>query len=478
MEKYGKKSESGMKEELLRFEHVVRKYAGRKVLDDFKLSLFCGEIVNLVGVRDYENDCFMELFSGQNMLAEGNFLFREKRIDLSKRPIQHSMGIVCIRKQSNLVPQMTVGENLFVIKANGRKFFLNTRAVRQQAHYLLEKNGLPISEDALAGSLRPAQCHLVEILRAMVQNASLIVMEDVAEAYSEAEKEQLRSLLSELAKQKIAVLYLSFYPGAVMPVSDRLLLMHRGQHIRTYYPENISEEMLMELVHQLNYGGSTPSINHSAGGIIFEIRGLCTSNMQHPFSLCLHQGEIVGMYDNGQQTGGEITDCIFKKRSWPEGSIRLAGEDLQPSLRRDELVKKGIVLIPDSMEETAYLHNLSPEENLLFPIMRRSSLPLFLKNQRMQRYVWDSFEKILDKYFHDDRIQGRYLENCIIYYRHILEKPYLMVCVNPYRCADTLMRKIIATFLRIAASQGISVLMISCEYKEMLLVCDQVIEMK
>lgn len=467
-----------MKEELLRFEHMIRKYAGRKVLDDFKLSLFCGEIVNLVGVRDYENDCFMDIFLGQNSLAEGTFLFREQKIDLSKKPIQQSMGIVCIRKQSNLVPQMTVGENLFVIKANSHKFFLNMRAVRDQTRYLLKKNGLSISEDALAGSLRPAQRLFVEILRAMVQNASLIVMEDVAESYSDAEKEQLRALLAELAKQKIAVLYLSFYPGAVMSVSDRILLMHRGQHIRTYYPEDISEEMLIELVRQLNYGGSTPTIHHSAGDVIFEIRGLCTLNMRQPFSMCLHQGEIVGLYDNGQEAGGEIIDCIFKKKNWPQGAIWLAGEELFPSLRRDELVKKGIVLITDSMEETAYMRNLSPEENLLFPIMQRSSSPFLLKNQRMQRYVWDSFEKILDKYFHNDRIQGKYLESCILYYGYILKNPHLIVCVNPYRCADTLMRKIIATFLRIAASRGISVLMISCEYKEMLFVCDQVIEMK
>lgn len=466
-----------MKEELLRFEHVVQKYAGKNVLDDFKLNLFQGEIVNLIGVRGYENDCLMELFSGQSSLADGSFWFHEQKTDLMKRTMQPSRGVVCIRKQSSLVPQMTVGENLFVIKSNGRKLFLNTHAVCQQTQYLLKKTGISISANALASSLCPAQCHFVEILRGMIQNAKLIVLEDIAESYSDAEKEQLRKLLLEMAEQKNTVLYLSFYPGAVLPIVNRIILMHRGHHIRTFYPEETSEGELSELVRRINYGESTPSIVHSAGKVIFEIRELSTPSMTHPFSMQLHQGEIVGIYDNGQKICGEVTDCIFEKRNWSKGTILLDEEELQPFLQLDKMAQKGIMLIPDPMERKAYLSNLSPEENLLFPIMGRSSR-LLLKNQRMQRYAWNSFEQILEKYFQGDPIQGKYLETCILYYRCILAQLYLLVCVNPYRCADTLMRKIIAVFLRIAASQGISVLMVSSEYKEMLLVCDQVIEMK
>lgn len=466
-----------MEEELLRFEHVLRKHAGRNVLDDFKLNLFRGEIVNLIGVRGYENDCLMELFSGQSPLIEGSFWFHEQKTDLTKRPLQPSKGVVCIRKQSNLIPQMTVGENLFVIKSNRHKFFLNIHAVYQQTHYLLKKTGISISADTLASGLCPAQCHYVEILRGMIQNAELIVLEDIAESYSDAEKEQLRKLLSEMAEQKITILYLSFYPGAVLPVVDRIVLMHRGQHIRTYYPEETSEGELTDLVRRINYGESTPSIVHSAGRVIFEIRELCTSNMSHPFSLKLHQGEIVGIYDNGQRICSEVTDCIFEKRNWSKGTILLDEEELQPFLQLDELAQRGIMLIPDLMEKKVYLSNLSPEENLLFPIMGRSSRFL-IKSQRMQRYAWNSFEKILGRYFQGDSIQGKYLEISILYYRCILAQPNLLVCVNPYRYADTLMRKIIAIFLRIAASQDISVLMVSGEYKEMLLVCDQVIEMK
>ena len=96
-----------MKKELLRLEHVVQKYEGRKVLNDFKLNLFCGEIVNLVGIRDYENDCLMDLFSGKIRLMEGNSFLEEKTIDLMKKPIPAVMKVICIQKKNTLISRMT-----------------------------------------------------------------------------------------------------------------------------------------------------------------------------------------------------------------------------------------------------------------------------------------------------------------------------------------------------------------------------------
>jgi ABC-type sugar transport system ATPase subunit len=195
--------------------------------------------------------------------------------------------------------------------------------------------------------------------------------------------------------------------------------------------------------------------------------------MSQPFSLKLHEGEIVGLYDNGRGICSEIIHRIFEKRDWKSGSVILKGEELHPSIREEELIRRGMILIPDAMEHRLYLSNLSPQENLIFPILKTTSIMHLFNNRRVANYAWNSFQQIIDTYFKQDPIRGKYLEKCMIYYRCSL-----LVCVNPYRCADALTRKIVATFLRIAASQGISTLMTSCEYKEMYLVCDQIIEIK
>ena len=315
-----------MKKELLRLEHVVQKYEGRKVLNDFKLNLFCGEIVNLVGIRDYENDCLMDLFSGKIRLMEGNSFLEEKTIDLMKKTIPAVMKVICIQKKNTLISQMTVGENLFVIKSNGHKLFLNHHALRHQTHYLLEKAGISLQGSELVSDLRLAQCHFIEILRAQIQNARLIVLEDITGTYSDVEKSHLCQMLKAAAKENVAILYLSFYPNEISQIADRTILVHRGQHIRTYYKGEIENEKLTELVQKLNYGGNTPVLEHSTGRVIFEIKHLKTESMAEPFSYALREGEIAGLYDNGQKICDEIIKTIFEKRNWKSGNLLLDGK--------------------------------------------------------------------------------------------------------------------------------------------------------
>lgn len=466
-----------MQHELIRMEHATQTIRGEKVLDDFKLNLFCGEIISLVGVRDFENDCLLQLFSGQSTLAKGSFLLEDKPLDLTHRALPASVSISCIRKQHNLIAQLSIGENLFVVKRNARKLYLNTYAVRQQTRCLLEKAGLPLQETDLAAHLTPAQSHCIEILRAMVQSARLLVLEDIAESYTEEENEQLCALLKQATAQGISVLYLSFYPSAVFSISQRISLMRKGRHIRTYAPEELSLEALTDLVRQLNHSSAPPSIHHSAGGVLFEIRQLCYSFLQTPLNISLHRGEILGYYDNGTGVAHELIGCLFTACNWPDGSLLLEEKPLA-RCNTASLAKKGVMLIPGFAEQSAYLHNLSPQENLFLPLMPTSSLPCFLKNERVQHYAWHSFQEILAQYFSADFIQGKYLEVAILYYRCVLSRPRLMVCENPYRGADALMRKIVATFLRIAAAEGISVMVFSHAYEDLLTICDRVLELK
>ena len=467
-----------MKKELLRLEHVVQKYEGRKVLNDFKLNLFCGEIVNLVGIRDYENDCLMDLFSGKIRLMEGNSFLEEKTIDLMKKTIPAVMKVICIQKKNTLISQMTVGENLFVIKSNGHKLFLNHHALRHQTHYLLEKAGISLQGSELVSDLRPAQCHFIEILRAQIQNARLIVLEDITGTYSDVEKSHLSQILKAAAKENVAILYLSFYPNEISQIADRTILVHRGQHIRTYYKGEIENEKLTELVQKLNYGGNTPVLEHSTGRVIFEIKHLKTESMAEPFSYALREGEIAGLYDNGQKICDEIMKTIFEKRNWKSGNLLLDGKIVKPFQNVNQLVNSGIIFLPDAIKKNIYMDNFSEQENVFFPILKKNSRFFFQKNKRMQKYVWNAFQDLLMTYFPDETINGKYLEMSISYYRYIIMNPYLIVCINPYRYADSLMCRIIAFFIKYAASKGIAVLIISGEYKEMLQVCDQIVELK
>ena len=200
--------------------------------------------------------------------------------------------------------------------------------------------------------------------------------------------------------------------------------------------------------------------------------------MAEPFSYALREGEIAGLYDNGQKICDEIIKTIFEKRNWKSGNLLLDGKIVKPFQNVNQLVNSGIIFLPDAIKKNIYMDNFSEQENVFFPILKKNSRFFFQKNKRMQKYVWNAFQELLMTYFPDETLNGKYLEMSIGYYRYIIMNPYLIICINPYRYADSLMCRIIAFFIKYAASKGIAVLIISGEYKEMLQVCDQIVELK
>lgn len=466
-----------MPRELLRFEHATTLFAGERILDDFKLNLFRGEILHLVGVRNYETDCLLQLFSGKGVLEYGSFYLDDQPVDLIGQPLSQNIGVLCISKESKLIPQLSVAENLFVIKRHSKKFWLNARLIRQQAQSLLDAEHIPVRADDIASQLSPAHQHCVEILRATIQDTKIIILEDIAELYTEQEKELILSLLRKAASQGTAILHISFYLGTFFNPAERTVLIWKGQHIRTFYPNDISAKQLTELIDKLNHGVPSTPIEHAAGGVLLHIRNLHYADSAEPLHIELYEREILGVLDSGLGLTNVVIDHLFESCDWHAGDITLAGHILKP---RDAaaLAKDGILLIPSILEHSAYLQNLSPKENLLLPIMHSTSLFGLIKNQRMQKYVWRSFTKILDQYFGDTVIQGKYLELSILYYRCILSRPRVMVCANPFLYADAMMRSIVATFIRVAAAEGISTIIFSNDPVELFRMCDRVVELK
>lgn len=466
-----------MRKELLRLEHATQTYSAERVLDDFKLSLFCGEIASLVGVRVFENDCLMELFSGQSTLTEGTLLFENTPVSLKTEGLPSSLGVRCIRKRPNLIPQLSVSENLFVIKPNAGKFLLNIREIKRQTRYLLREIELPIDEDDIAADLTIADQHCIEILRAIVQKAKLIVMEDIAESYNEEEKKQLIHLLLAAAQENISILYLSFYSSTIFNISDRIFLMHRSQHVRTYFPGDTSAIELGNLVRRLNLVKSTQARDNLTGPVMFEFKDFFNLHMTQPFCAQLHQGEILGVYDNGRGVANEIIHTIFGEGVWKPGSLLVFDQSLEPGDRR-VLERHGVLLIPSLKEQNAYLHNLSIEDNLMLPIMRKNALPFFVNNARVSTFAKKAFDQILEDYFCGDNLQGEYLEQCVLYFRCILSRPRIMVCAPAYLCSDALMHKVISTFLHIAVSNQVSAIVFSHDHNELHPICNRIEEIK
>lgn len=462
-----------MREEIIRLEHATKNIMGEPVLSDYRINLYNGEIVSLCGVKEHENRTLLDIFSGTMTLDEGSMFFYDKPHDIVKRPLTAWPKIVCVRKVSNLIQQLSVAENLFVIKKNARKLFLNSRSVNLQTDYILRKAGLEVRSKDLVSSCSPAEQHIIEIIRASIQNAKLVVIDDIIDSYTEKEKKTLIDNLKILRENGCCVLYLSFYPQLIADYSDRILLMNSGRHLRTYYPGDSSIDALSNEVYRQNRGISPlPSI-HASGQVVFEIQAMQAPWSNTPFNMELHRGEVLGCYDNESKFSSLLLDMLSGSRKC--SGVYLSGEQFCPK-SLSHAARHGVVLIPEDMLRRAYLENIELSENLILPLLRRIRLAGGLISRRMRAYYEKDFHSFLKDNFEGEKIDGIYLKLCILFYRWILYRPRVIVCMEPYAYSDSLVRKIVAAFLHLATSEGIGIIVFSREYLNLRQICDRVIE--
>ncbi|HOO28609.1 MAG TPA: hypothetical protein PLU43_09100, partial [Lachnospiraceae bacterium] len=459
--------------EILRIEHARKIIFDKHILNDFKINVLDSEIVSLCGVRAFENDLLLDFFEGRTSLDKGRFYFMEKFYDITRQTLHLNGQILCIRKKPCLVQQLSVGENLFVVKHNARKFFLNRKAVYQQTAYLLSKYKLSLPPKSRIQDLSIADQHIVELIRASIQNIRLIVLEDIAMSYSESERQMLLHTVRLLQKQGIALIYLSFYPSCITDISSRILLMYAGSHLRTLYP---GECTLQELTGIINRQHPDPSsfINRQyTGKEIFVIAGLQYGAGIPALNLQLHEGEILGIYDNEALFAKKIVEAILITGTGGN-TFRLSGKIYTPQ-GLPHAVQSGIVYIPNFFYRDSYLDNLSGSQNLSLPLIRKTRRAGLLINRHIEDYSWSKLEELLNDYFPEDSIDGIYKEICIVYYHWILYRPKIIVCLDPFSYGDSLIRKIITVFLRMAVSMDIGILLLSHDYNDLTQLSDRVI---
>jgi len=463
-----------MREEIFRLEHATKRMYGGPVLSDYKINLYRSETVSLCGVKEHEHALILSIFSGVSTLDGGSLYLFDKPFDIKRKPLGSRPEIVCIRKKPNLIRQLSVGENLFVVKKNARKLFLNKKTISLQTDYLLHKAGLTVGADDLVSSCTPAQQHLIELIRASIQNVKLIVLEDILEAYTDKEKATIINYLSILRSNGCAVLYLSFYPQQLISHSDRILLMHAGRHLRTYYPGEISADDLSHEVQRQNKGVSPFPTYNASGNVVFSVKGLKAPWTNHLLSMDLHEGEVLGCYDNESKFSGLFLRIISGEER--DDGIFLNNVQFRPK-SLSHAARQGLILIPDDLPRKAYLENLTISENLTLPILQKNRLAGGFINERIKGYLEKQFNDFMNTYFEDDAIDGVYLKLCVLFFRWILYRPKVIICMEPYAYSDELVRKIVATFLRVAASEGIGVIVFSNQNLKLRSICDRVVEM-
>ena len=468
-----------MKAEIMRMDHVFMGQDKENMLSDFHLSVYSGELINLIGLTGSGKNAFWEYFSGNLDLKKGSVSVGNKAFNHGKMKLA-GRDVVCLGHEITLIERLTIAENLFVISdVRMRQFFIRSKRIEIRTKIILNDFAPFLKEDMPVALLTYAQRRMVELIKAYVVEAKLIIIDDTFMSFGKSDIENLILILNKLKEKGIAILYISHCQDFLTPFADRTIVLRNGHHIRTFYPQDFHKDLCDQLLRggmKLSYDKRSEKA-FASKHVFFQLEQVNAANVLHDISLEFRKGEIIGFCDAENRCNRYLLDMIVGEEKLTSGQMMLNGRKYKPK-RLDDAIKHNIGYISRDLKKISLVEQMSFADNLFLPVMKKTSVLNSFMDFSVVNFLSREYCDTLgiEEKYKDYKVAqfDEYIRMSILVHRWFLFKPDMMVCVEPCSRADMIMREIIYDILKKMAANGCCVLISSPDIEEMAPICDKI----
>ena len=318
-----------MAELLLDVQRVSKSFPGVNALEEMHLQLHAGEVLGLVGENGAGKSTLMKLLSGIYTVDHGRFTFNGAPYEPTSPKHALELGISIIHQEFNLMPDLTVAQNLFIGREPGG-FFTSERRLNTQAQELIERLHLPLRPKDLVGDLTVAKQQMVEIGKALSFEPKLLIMDEPTAALNDAEVEVLHDLIRRFVKPATGVIYISHRIDELRRIADRITVIRDGRYVGTRETaETTMKEVISMMVGRELAAEAKPVGVERDREVVLSVDGLSTKDLLRAVSFELRMGEILGFAGLMGAGRTEVARAIVGADRIDAGTIRLRGREVR-----------------------------------------------------------------------------------------------------------------------------------------------------
>ncbi|TWI53814.1 L-arabinose ABC transporter ATP-binding protein [Pseudomonas duriflava] len=348
----------------LAFQNIGKTFPGVNALSDISFTARPGSVHALMGENGAGKSTLLKVLGGYYQPSSGHLRIGEHEVVFRNTADSIRNGVAVIHQELQLVPEMTVAENLFLGHLPARYGIVNHRQLRQQALQLLKGLAEEIDPNVRVGRLSLGQRQLVEIAKALSRGAHVIAFDEPTSSLSARETERLMAIIARLRDEGRVVLYVSHRMEEVFHICDAVTVFKDGRHVRTF--EQMSEITPDQLITCM-VGRSLDDIydyrSREKGGGCLSVSGLLGPGLQKPVSFEVCQGEILGLFGLVGAGRTELLRLLAGLERHKAGSLALKGEPLTLRSPRDAIAA-GILLCPEDRKKEGIVPLASVAENI------------------------------------------------------------------------------------------------------------------
>lgn len=456
---------------------IDKLFGSNQVLKQAGFTLESGEVHALMGENGAGKSTLMKILTGVYTKDAGTVLVDGKEVNYKNPQEAEKAGIVFIYQELNVMFDLTVEENLFMGKEIHGKFGIcDKKAMQKKAQEALNILGVNISPKTVMAELSVGQQQMVEICKALMADAKVIIMDEPTAALTQSETVALFKVIESLRKKGVSMVYISHRMEEIFELCDRITVLRDGSYIGV---KNIPETNMNEIVKMMigrEIGERYPSRNVKIGKEVLKVKELTRKGTFHDVNFSVRAGEVLGV--SGLMGAGrtEIMQAIFGNLSYESGTIEIDGKEVKISNPR-QAMEHGIGFITEDRKTEGLMLDKSIRENISLCNLRRISKSSVISREAEKNMVAEAIKdlniKCFGSYHECNNLSGGNQQKVVLA-KWILTNPKILILDEPTRGVDIGAKKEIYSIINKLAAQGVAIIMVSSELPEVLGMSDNI----
>lgn len=460
---------------------ISKQFYNVYVLKQISFQIERGSVHAIVGENGAGKSTLMKILGGV-YLADGGEIY----IDGKPRQIRNvddatECGISVIYQEFNLIPELTVAENIF-ISATPTKTFLGIVEKKKRyedAKKILDNLEISVDPNEYVKNLSVSQKQMVEIAKALSKNANVIIMDEPTAALNEDEVCKLTEIVFKLRDAGKTILYISHRLKEIFDMSDTISVLRNGEYVGTVATKDTNEREIVKMMvgHEINDNVDHPSF--ATDKVVLEVQNLGLKNVFSDVSFQLHEGEILGMAGLMGCGREEVLSAIYGLLKYDTGKILLNGQVTTIRSPRDA-IKKGICFLTDDRKDAGLLPLMGVQENLTIMSIKnlKKKLGFYIDPRDETRQLRQMTDYMKIKYASGNQ-KISYLsggnQQKVLLGRNLLLNNKVFIMLEPTRGIDVGAKEEIYSLLQKLAQEGMAIIAVFSDMNELIKVCDRTV---
>ncbi|MEK4539065.1 sugar ABC transporter ATP-binding protein [Peribacillus butanolivorans] len=462
----------------IEMKNIYKAFGQNKVLEGVQFSLEAGEVHALMGENGAGKSTLMNILTGLHKHDQGTIEINGKETSFKDSKEAEEAGMAFIRQELNIWPEMTVLENLFIGKEMVNAFgVLRNKQMKARANEIFKTLNISLPFDKEAGLCSVGEQQMIEIAKALMTDAEVIIMDEPTAALTDREIEKLFEVMKGLTKKGVSLVYISHRMEEIFAICDRITVMRDGKTVDTKRIKDTNFDEVVQKMVGRELEDRFPHREAHLGEVVLDVKGLTKKGLFEDIHFAVRKGEIVGVAGLMGAGRTEIMRALFGVDQIDSGEITVEGKKV--SIRKPtDAVRYGLAFITENRKEEGLILDFSVRENIGLPNLKSFAPSGLVKTEDEKKFAEMMIKRLHVKTSSTETIIGNLSggnQQKVVIAKWIGTSPKVLIMDEPTRGIDVGAKREIYELMNELTERGIAIIMVSSELPEIVGMSDRIL---